>query len=114
MTHPQQAPTPTAGTGDNSATRDGRGGYLYPKVIRFLATRPGELLKVGEITRAIGAPSTGAVFEVLKKMAAAGHATHLRDPHRFQITTGRHRRRRPPRPATAPHRLRDAAAPGPA
>jgi nitric oxide reductase NorQ protein len=44
------------------------------------------VLKVGEITRAIGAPSAGAVFEVLKKMAAAGHATHQSSPHRFQIT----------------------------
>jgi nitric oxide reductase NorQ protein len=44
------------------------------------------VLKVGEITKAIGAPSSGAVFEALKKMAAAGHATHPRTPHRFQIT----------------------------
>jgi nitric oxide reductase NorQ protein len=44
------------------------------------------VLKVGEITKAIGAPSSGAVFEALKKMAAAGHATHHRTPHRFQIT----------------------------
>jgi hypothetical protein len=53
----------------------------------YLADRPDDVLKVGEITHAIGAPSSGAVFEVLKKMAAAGHATHVRDPHhRFRIT----------------------------
>ncbi|MGK5680196.1 AAA family ATPase [Actinoplanes sp. URMC 104] len=61
-------------------------GYLYRKVALYLCDHPDELLKVGDITRAIGAPSTGAVFEVGKKMAAAGHATHQTSPHRFQIT----------------------------
>lgn len=64
----------------------GRSGYLYRKVALYLADHPDQLLKVGEITRALGAPSTGAVFDACKRMAAAGHATHLRDPHRFQIT----------------------------
>jgi hypothetical protein len=43
-------------------------------------------MKVGDITRAIGAPSSGAVFEVLKKMTAAGYATHQSSPHRFSVT----------------------------
>ena len=64
----------------------GRRGSLYPRVALYLAGRPDDVLKVGEITRAIGAPSSGAVFEVLKKMAAAGHATHQSSPHRFRIT----------------------------
>ncbi|GAA3913815.1 AAA family ATPase [Actinoplanes auranticolor] len=78
-------PPPTGGTDATAAV--GRRGSLYPRVALYLAGQPDAVLKVGEITRAIGAPSSGAVFEVLKKMAAAGHATHVRDPHhRFQIT----------------------------
>ncbi|MEV2241095.1 AAA family ATPase [Micromonospora sp. NPDC049891] len=77
-TDPDPAGTPPA---------SGRSGYLYRKVALHLADHPDQILKVGEITRAIGAPSSGAVFEALRKMAAAGHATHHRDPHhRFQIT----------------------------
>src|SRR5919107_2485577 len=63
-----------------------RSGYLYRQVAAHLAAHPDDLLKVGEITKAIGAPSSGAVFEALKRMAAAGHAVHHSSPHRFQIT----------------------------
>ncbi|MFC3504100.1 AAA family ATPase [Micromonospora krabiensis] len=81
-----QASASGAGTPATEAG-SGRSGYLYRKVALHLADHPDTILKVGEITRAIGAPSSGAVFEALKKMAAAGHATHHRDPHhRFQIT----------------------------
>jgi hypothetical protein len=59
---------------------------LYPQVAAYLANRPDQVLKVGEITTGIGAPSAGAVFEALKRMAAAGYATHHTSPHRFQIT----------------------------
>jgi hypothetical protein len=55
-------------------------------VALYLANQPDTVLKVGEITAAIGAPSAGAVFEALKKMAAAGYATHHTGPHRFQMT----------------------------
>ncbi|MGJ3224806.1 AAA family ATPase [Micromonospora aurantiaca (nom. illeg.)] len=83
---PQNDPAPTSGAGTPTGAGSGRSGYLYRKVALHLADHPDQILKVGEITRAIGAPSSGAVFEVLKKMAAAGHATHHRAPHRFQIT----------------------------
>jgi nitric oxide reductase NorQ protein len=85
---PQDDPTPAGGAGTpTTEAGSGRSGYLYRKVALHLADHPDDILKVGEITRAIGAPSSGAVFEALKKMAAAGHATHHRDPHhRFQIT----------------------------
>lgn len=63
-----------------------RSGYLYRQVAAHLASRPGEVLKVGEITTAIGAPSSGAVFEALKRMTAAGYATHDTGPHRFRVT----------------------------
>jgi len=63
-----------------------RSRHLYPQVAAYLASRPDELLKVGDVTRAIGAPSSGAVFEACKRMAAAGYATHHTGPHRFQIT----------------------------
>src|SRR5690242_17134255 len=63
-----------------------RVGHLYPQVAAHLAANPGQLLKVGEITRAIGAPSPGAVHEALKRMAAAGYAIHHADPHRFEVT----------------------------
>lgn len=83
--HPP-APANSAGTPSTGAG-SGRSGYLYRKVALHLADHPDTVHKVGEITRAIGAPSSGAVFEALKKMAAAGHAIHHRDPHhRFQIT----------------------------
>ncbi|WP_406062975.1 AAA family ATPase [Micromonospora sp. NBC_00860] len=85
---PQNGPAP-AGTDETPMTEaaSGRSGYLYRKVALHLADHPDAIFKVGEITRAIGAPSSGAVFEALKKMAAAGHAIHHRDPHhRFQIT----------------------------
>ncbi|WP_326550130.1 AAA family ATPase [Micromonospora sp. NBC_01813] len=71
--------TPAAGPGR-------RMGHLYPRVAQYLADNPDSPLKVGQITQAIDAPSSGAVFEVLKKMAAAGYATHHTNPHRFQIT----------------------------
>ncbi|KUL31428.1 AAA family ATPase [Actinoplanes awajinensis] len=74
-------PTPDPGTANS-----GGSGYLYRKVALHLRDHPDAVLKVGEITKAIGAPSSGAVFEVGKKMAAAGHATHHTNPHRFQIT----------------------------
>jgi hypothetical protein len=80
---PATPPTPAAGA-EPAAGR--RSGYLYRQVAAYLAGHPGDLLKVGEITKAIGAPSSGAVFEALKRMAAAGHASHHLGPHRFQIT----------------------------
>src|SRR4051812_45745091 len=80
--HPPSGPAAPAGS-----RGAGRAGYLYRTVALHLADRPDAMLKVGEITKAIGAPSSGAVFEALKKMTAVGHATHRRDPHhRFQIT----------------------------
>ncbi|WP_250008777.1 AAA family ATPase [Actinoplanes sp. M2I2] len=78
--------TPPATSGPDHTAVAGRRGSLYPRVALYLAGQPSALLKVGEITRALGAASSGAVFEVLKKMAAAGHATHQSNPHRFQIT----------------------------
>jgi hypothetical protein len=72
---------PQPGTG-----RGHRSGELYRLVALHLAAHPDELLKVGEVTAAINAPSTGAVFEALNRMAAAGHATHHTGPHRFQVT----------------------------
>jgi hypothetical protein len=51
-----------------------------------MAAHPGQVFKVCEVTKAIGAPSTGAVFEVLKRMTAAGYATHHTSPHRFAVT----------------------------
>ena len=86
--NPTPSPTPTASTSDSQGGPAGghRSGELYRKVALHLAAHPGQWLKVGEVTAAIDAPSTGAVFEALKRMAAAGHATHQRDPHRFQVT----------------------------
>ncbi|GAA5200666.1 AAA family ATPase [Rugosimonospora acidiphila] len=63
-----------------------RTGHLYPQVAAYLASQPDTLLKVGDITRAISAPSSGAVFQALKRMTDAGYATHHTNPHRFQIT----------------------------
>ncbi|MDZ5447260.1 AAA family ATPase [Micromonospora sp. 4G57] len=63
-----------------------RPGYLYRQVAAYLASQPDQWLKVGQVTNAIAARSGGAVFEALKKMAAAGYATHHTGPHRFQIT----------------------------
>ncbi|MER6590026.1 AAA family ATPase [Micromonospora chalcea] len=84
---PQNDPAPATSAGTPAiGAGSGRSGYLYRKVALHLADHPDQVLKVGDITRAIGAPSSGAVFEALKKMAAAGHATHHRTPHRFQIT----------------------------
>jgi nitric oxide reductase NorQ protein len=80
---PGATPAPTAPAGSPGR----RMGHLYPRVAQYLVANPDSPLKVGQITKAISAPSSGAVFEVLKKMAAAGYATHVRDPHhRFQIT----------------------------
>ena len=76
--------TPPADTETKENGR--RSGYLYRQVAAHLAHHPGEVLKVRDLTKAIGAPSTGAVFEALKRMTAAGYATHHSSPHRFQIT----------------------------
>ncbi|MGS2619299.1 AAA family ATPase [Micromonospora sp. LZ34] len=76
-------------TGDGAAAGSGgdrRPGYLYRQVAAHLASHPDQWFKVREITAAITARSSGAVFEALKKMAAAGYATHYPGPHRFQIT----------------------------
>ena len=85
-TIPSPSPDPAAAPDPSGASTSRRVGHLYPQVAAHLAAHPGELLKVGDITRAIGAPSSGAVFEALKRMAAAGYATHHTSPHRFQIT----------------------------
>ncbi len=85
---PSPDPTPGADRPDPAigGTPGRRAGQLYRQVALFLASRPDSVLKVGEVTTAIGAPSAGAVFEALKKMAAAAYATHHAGPHRFQIT----------------------------
>src|SRR5918911_3702406 len=83
---PAPAIPPVPAPGAEPAAGGRRSGYLYRQVAAYLAAQPDDLLKVGEITKAIGAPSAGAVFEALKRMAAAGHATHHPSPHRFQIT----------------------------
>lgn len=77
---------PTTPAATPSTTGGRRPGYLYHKVAAHLAAHPDQMLTVGEITKALSAPSTGAVFEALKRMAAAGYATHQTGPHRFQIT----------------------------
>ena len=75
---------PATGSADPAGGR--RSGQLYRQVAVYMASRPGAVLKVREVTTAIGAPSSGAVFEALKRMAAAGYATHHAGPHRFQVT----------------------------
>ena len=82
------APADPPATADAAAPATGsrRGGYLYRQVALHLASQPDATLKVGDITKALGAPSAGAVFEACKKMAAAGHATHHVGPHRFTVT----------------------------
>lgn len=77
---------PTTGTAAPSTAGGRRPGYLYHKVAAHLAAHPDQVFTVGDLTKALNAPSTGAVFEALKKMAAAGYATHQTGPHRFQIT----------------------------
>jgi nitric oxide reductase NorQ protein len=72
-------PAPTAG----EALRSGQ---LYVQVATFLADNPDQAFKVGDITRALGARSSGAVHEAGLRMASAGYATHTTKPHRFQIT----------------------------
>jgi nitric oxide reductase NorQ protein len=84
--HPDTTTTTEPDGGDAPPAAPGRSGHLYPQVAAHLAAHPGEVLKVGEITRAISAPSSGAVFEALKRMTAAGHATHHTNPHRFEVT----------------------------
>ena len=85
--NPNPSPTPgrdAAGAGVPAGGR--RPGELYRQVAAHLASHPDRQWKVREVTEAIAAPSSGAVFEALKRMAAAGYATHHRDPHRFQAT----------------------------
>lgn len=82
---PATGSNPTAGP-DTAPAGGRRTGHLYPQVATFLADHPDRVWKVRQVTEAIGAPSSGAVFEALKKMAAAGYATWHTGPHRFQIT----------------------------
>jgi nitric oxide reductase NorQ protein len=80
-------PASTAGPAAPAAAGRGRrSGQLYQQVAGYLAGHPHVWFKVAEVTAAIGAPSSGAVFEALKRMAGAGHATHYPGPHRFQVT----------------------------
>ena len=75
MTTPDPTPAPVPPPADpDTGPSGGRPGYLYRKVALYLVEHPDEILKPGEITRALDVPSSGAVFEVLKKMAATGHA----------------------------------------
>ena len=83
--NPDPAPPPATPPGGTPSGRT-RAGDLYRAVAAHLAGNPDTVHKVGEITAAIGARSAGAVFEALKRMTAAGHATHTPGPHRFQIT----------------------------
>lgn len=87
-THPADPPAEPdpAAAPDAAASGGRRSGQLYRQVSGYLASRPGTVLKVREVTAAIGAPSSGAVFEALKRMAAAGYATHHTGPHRFEVT----------------------------
>ncbi len=78
--------TPPPDPAPDAAGDGRRPGYLYRQVAAHLAAHPDRVFKVGELTTAIAARSSGAVFEALKKMAAAGYATHQTGPHRFQIT----------------------------
>ncbi|WP_051809705.1 AAA family ATPase [Actinoplanes subtropicus] len=85
--HPATGKQPTTGDATDQPTTAGRrSGHLYPLVAKYLADHPGEPLSPGEITKALGVPSSGAVFEALKRMAAAGYATHQPNPHRFTVT----------------------------
>jgi hypothetical protein len=77
--------SPTAGP-DAVPAGARRPGHLYRQVAQHLAEHPDRVWKVRQVTEAIGAPSSGAVFEALKRMAAAGYATWHTGPHRFQIT----------------------------
>ncbi|MER7276632.1 AAA family ATPase [Dactylosporangium sp. NPDC000244] len=88
MTTAPEPPASSTGPAAEEEPPPGRRpGYLHRKVALFLADHPEDTFKVGDLTTAIDAPSKGAVFEVLKRLAAAGHATHTRDPHhRFRIT----------------------------
>ncbi len=79
------APDPTA-PGTSTGGAGARPAPLYTLVATFLAAHPDTIFKVGEITKAIAAPSSGAVMEACKRMRAAGYVTHLTGPHRFQIT----------------------------
>jgi nitric oxide reductase NorQ protein len=81
---PTNAPDPTTAPTASGGGR--RAGHLYRQVAAYLASHPDDVLKVREVTAAIAAPSSGAVFEALKRMAAAGYATHHTGPHRFQVT----------------------------
>ncbi|MEV0133673.1 AAA family ATPase [Dactylosporangium sp. NPDC050688] len=90
---PSEPATPATASGDAPAADPGtepagnRPGYLYRKVALYLVEHPDEFHQPGAIKNALGVPSSGAVSEVLKKMTAAGHATHQRDPHhRYRIT----------------------------
>src|SRR2546423_10333894 len=112
---PSPSPDLSAAPGqpDTAASAGRRVGHLYPQVASYLASRPDDLLKVGDITRAIGAPSSGAVFEALKRMAAAGYATHHTGPHRFQITkAGIDAAGALPPPGSSPSRPRSASGGG--
>ena len=86
--NPPTQPATNAPDATNAAAASGgrRPGHLYRQVAAYLASRPDDVLRVREVTAAIGAPSSGAVFEALKRMAAAGYATHHTGPHRFQVT----------------------------
>jgi MoxR-like ATPase len=78
---------PTIDPAAPAAGRTGRQpGDLYREVALYLASQPGVTLTVGEVTRAIGAPSSGAVVLALQRMAAAGYADHQPNPHRFTVT----------------------------
>jgi MoxR-like ATPase len=79
-------PNPDVVGPDTAPAGGRRSGELYRQVALYMASKPGVVLTVREVTTAIGAPSAGGVFEAQKRMADAGHATHYTGPHRFEVT----------------------------
>jgi nitric oxide reductase NorQ protein len=108
--------TPAAVPGGSSARRTATGrlgqGELRRQVAAHLIATPGAHTP-GQITRALGSRSSGAVANALETLAASGHARQVSaKPRRFTVTptTGDAAKgASPPRPS-APHRA--AGTPG--
>lgn len=84
------SPAATPGPGSRGSRRLGPG-ELRAKVLTFLTDHPGQSYTLGEIARALGGRSTGAVGNALATLARTGQVTRAGvRPCRFAATRGPH------------------------
>jgi len=96
---------PTSSPAGTPERRHPGSSELRAMVLAHLTAHPGQSFTPGEIARALGGRSTGAIGNALQTLAAQGEVTYTGTrPRRFAVTTGppAGSTSSPPSPAPAP------------